>query len=161
MKWVIHYDIVAFAMIAVVLVVYLTYNHLNTLSNRVYKRLLIVSLCSVVTDIASAYACSFCTENQIVLNYVVNILHFLVQNFVPCLYCLFAYDLTPLKDNINAFDILPFQFNGLFMVVLFLLGRTVLLKFNNEKEIVKEEIETIENDIIIEKQFGGRNYEKN
>lgn len=99
MKWIIHYDIVAFAMIAVVLVVYLTYNHLNTLSNRVYKRLLIVSLCSVVTDIASAYACSFCTENQIVLNYVVNILHFLVQNFVPCLYCLFAYSLV--YENIN------------------------------------------------------------
>lgn len=69
------------------------------------------------------------------------------------MYCLFAYDLTPLKDNINAFDILPFQFNGLFMVVLFLLGRTALLKFDNEKEIVKEEIETIENDIIIESEI--------
>ena len=99
MKWIIHYDIVAFAMISVVLIVYLTYNHLNTLSNRVYKRLLIVSLCSVVTDIISAYACSFCTKDQIVLNYVVNILHFLVQNFVPCLYCLFAYSLV--YENIN------------------------------------------------------------
>lgn len=99
MKWIIHYDIVAFALISVVLVVYLTYNHLNTLSNRVYKRLLIVSLCSVVTDIVSAYACSFCTPGQIVLNYFVNVVHFLVQNFVPCLYCLFAYSLV--YENIN------------------------------------------------------------
>lgn len=99
MKWVIHYDVVAFALIAVVLVVYLTYNHLNTLSNRVYKHLLIVSLCSVVTDIVSAYACSFCTPDQIVLNYFVNVVHFLVQNFVPCLYCLFAYSLV--YENIN------------------------------------------------------------
>ncbi len=102
MKWVIHYDIVAFAMIAVVLVVYLTYNHLNTLSNRVYKRLLIVSLCSVVTDIVSAYACSFCTVDQIALNYFINVLHFLVQNFVPCLYCLFAYSLVYENININS-----------------------------------------------------------
>ena len=93
MKWIIHYDIVAFAIIAVVLIVYLAYNHLNTLANRVYKRLLIVSLCSVVTDIVSAYACSFCTKEQLILNYFINIIHFVVQNLVPCLYCLFAYSL--------------------------------------------------------------------
>lgn len=69
------------------------------------------------------------------------------------MYCMFAYDLTPLKDNINAFDILPFQFNGLFMVVLFLLGRTALLKFSNEKEIIKEEIKVEENDVIIESEI--------
>ncbi len=120
MKWIIHYDIVAFAMISVVLIVYLTYNHLNTLSNRVYKRLLIVSLCSVVTDIISAYACSFCTKDQIVLNYVVNILHFLVQNFVPCLYCLFAYSLV--YENINigskwfAIIFLPYILNVLLIL---------------------------------------------
>ena len=102
MKWIIHYDIVAFALISVILIVYLAYNHLNTLSNRVYKRLLIVSLCSVVTDIVSAYACSFCTADQICLNYVVNVLHFLVQNFVPCLYCLFAYSLVYENININS-----------------------------------------------------------
>ena len=99
MKWIIHYDIVAFALISVILIVYLAYNHLNTLSNRVYKRLLIVSLCSVVTDIVSAYACSFCTADQIGINYFVNVLHFLVQNFVPCLYCLFAYSLV--YENIH------------------------------------------------------------
>ena len=99
MKWIIHYDIVAFALIAVVLIVYLAYNHLNTLANRVYKRLLIVSLCSAVTDIVSAYACSFCTADQIGLNYFVNVVHFLVQNAVPCLYCLFAYSLV--YENIN------------------------------------------------------------
>lgn len=115
MQWIIHYDIVAFAMIVVVLVVYLTYNHLNTLSNRVYKWLLVVSLLSVFTDVASAYASSYLTLDFIVLNYVINILHFLVQNFVPCLYCLFAYSMV--YENINigskwfAVIFLPYIFN--------------------------------------------------
>lgn len=93
MQWIIHYDIVAFALILVILIVYSTFNHLNTFSNRVYKKLLIVSLLSVVTDILSAITCSFCTKDKILINYIVNLAHFAVQNLVPCLYCLFAYSL--------------------------------------------------------------------
>ena len=103
MRWIIHYDIVAFAIIAVILIVYSVYNHLNTFSNRVYKNLLIVSLLSVVTDIASAWAGSFLGQNQNVLNYTIHIIHFIVQNFVPCIYSFFAYSLV--YDYIKEFII--------------------------------------------------------
>ena len=66
---------------------------LKTFVNKVYTRLLIVSLISAFTDILTAYTCSFCTKDQIVVNYIANIIHFLVQNAVPCLYTLFAYAL--------------------------------------------------------------------
>ncbi len=101
MQWILHYDIVAFALILVVLIVYLTFNHLNTFSNRVYKRLLVVSLLSAITDIASAITGSYCTKDQILINYIVNILHFVVQNFVPCLYCLFAYSMVYENERIK------------------------------------------------------------
>jgi len=120
MQWIIHYDIVAFALISVILVVYLTFNHLNTFSSRVYKKLLIVSLLSVATDIASALSCSFCTQDQIILNYIVNILHFVVQNFVPCLYCLFAYSLVYETGKIGKkwflVIYLPYLFNLLLIL---------------------------------------------
>ena len=115
MQWIIHYDIVAFALISVILVVYLSFNHLKTFTTKVYKLLLIVSLLSTVTDIASAYACSFCTKDQIVLNYVVNLIHFIVQNFVPCLYCLFAFSLIYETEVIRlkwfCIIFLPYIFN--------------------------------------------------
>jgi len=115
MQWIIHYDVVAFALISVILVVYLSFNHLKTFTTKVYKLLLIVSLLSTVTDIASAYACSFCTKDQIVLNYVVNLIHFIVQNFVPCLYCLFAFSLIYETEVIRlkwfCIIFLPYIFN--------------------------------------------------
>ena len=117
MRWIIHYDIVAFAIIAVILIVYSVYNHLNTFSNRVYKNLLIVSLLSVVTDIASAWAGSFLGQNQNVLNYTIHIIHFIVQNFVPCIYSFFAYslvyDYTKEKLSTKWFSLIfvPYIFN--------------------------------------------------
>ena len=93
MKWIIHYDIVAFALISVILIVYCTYSHLNTFQSRVYRNLLIISLLSTVTDILSAWAGSFLGPNDIFLNYVIHLLHFIVQNLVPCFYSLFAYSL--------------------------------------------------------------------
>lgn len=59
MKWIIHFDIVAFALIAVILIVYCTYSHLNTFQSKTYRNLLIISLLSTITDIASAWAGSF------------------------------------------------------------------------------------------------------
>lgn len=115
MQWIIHYDIVAFALILVILIVYSTFNHLNTFSNRVYKKLLIVSLLSVVTDILSAITCSFCTKDEILINYIVNLAHFAVQNLVPCLYCLFAYSLVyetgKIKGKWFAIIFLPYIFD--------------------------------------------------
>ena len=115
MKWIIHYDIVAFAIISVIIVVYSIYNQLNTFPNRVYRKLLFVSLFSVLTDIASAYACSFCTKEQLILNYFINIIHFVVQNLVPCLYCLFAYSLVHETGKIEkkdfAYIFVPYFFN--------------------------------------------------
>ena len=93
MKWIIHYDVVAFILIFIILVVYSSYHRLKTFVNKVYTRLLIISLISAFTDILTAYTCSFCTKDQIVINYIANIIHFLVQNAVPCLYTLFAYAL--------------------------------------------------------------------
>ena len=59
MQWIIHYDIVAFAIISAILIVFSTFNNLKTFTNRVYKRLLIVSLFSVVIDIASSFTGSY------------------------------------------------------------------------------------------------------
>ena len=91
MQWIIHYDIVAFAIISAILIVFSTFNNLKTFTNRVYKRLLIVSLFSVVTDIASSVTGSYFSTDYPTLNYLMNMLHYLTQNFVPCLYSLFAY----------------------------------------------------------------------
>lgn len=56
------------------------------------------------------------------------------------LYCMFGYDMSPLREIDNAFSVMPFTFNGLFFVVLFLIGRSfVFSKTNNiiqEKESV-------------------------
>ena len=93
MKWIIHYDIVAFALIGVILIVYCTYSHLNTFQSRVYRNLLIISLLSTVTDIASAWAGSFLGPSDLVLNYLIHLVHFIVQNLVPCFYSLFTYSL--------------------------------------------------------------------
>lgn len=93
MRWIIHYDIVAFALIAVILIVYCTYSHLNTFQSKTYRNLLIISLLSTITDITSAWAGSFLGANNIVLNEIIHLVHFMVQNFVPCIYSLFAYSL--------------------------------------------------------------------
>lgn len=93
MKWIIHFDIVAFALIAVILIVYCTYSHLNTFQSKTYRNLLIISLLSTITDIASAWAGSFLGVNDIALNVIIHLVHFMVQNLVPCIYSLFAYSL--------------------------------------------------------------------
>ena len=115
MRWIIHYDIVAFAIIGILIIVYSIYGHLKTFTNNVYKRLLYISLFSVITDISSAYAGSYFNENQIILNYSIHLLHFIVQNLVPCFYCLFAYSLVYENEKINrkwfAIIFVPYIFN--------------------------------------------------
>ena len=93
MQWIIHYDIVAFAIISAILIVFSIFNNLKTFTNRVYKRLLIVSLLSVVTDIASSVTGSYFSTDYPTLNYIMNMLHYITQNYVPCLYSLFAYSM--------------------------------------------------------------------
>lgn len=93
MRWIIHYDIVAFALIAVILIVYCTYSHLNTFQSKTYRNLLIISLLSTITDITSAWAGSFLSVDDIALNVIIHLVHFIVQNLVPCIYSLFAYSL--------------------------------------------------------------------
>ena len=93
MQWIIHYDIVAFAIISAILIVFSTFNNLKTFTNRVYKRLLIVSLLSVVTDIASSVTGSYFSTDYPKLNYLMSMLHYITLNFVPCLYSLFAYSM--------------------------------------------------------------------
>ena len=115
MRWIIHYDVVAFFIIAILIIVYSIYGHLKTFTNQVYKRLLYISLFSVVTDISAAYAGSFCTPDQLFINYAVHLLHFIVQNLVPCFYCLFAYSLVYENEKINkkwfAIIFVPYIFN--------------------------------------------------
>lgn len=101
MKWIIHYDIVALLLISCILIAYLCFNHLKTLQNRVYKSLLIIALLSVIFDILSAYSCSYFTKEQIILNYLINIIHFFIQNLVPCVYCLFVYSMTHESGRIS------------------------------------------------------------
>ena len=131
MKWIIHYDVVAFFLILIILVVYSSYHRLKTFVNKVYTRLLIVSLCSVVTDIVTAYTCSFCTKDQIVLNYVANLIHFLVQNAVPCLYTLFAHALIYETERIGkkwfCIIFLPYIFSDLIMSKSFMMQEQFFL----------------------------------
>lgn len=102
MRWYIHYDIVAFAIIGIIAVVYSAYNHIKTFSNRVYAVLLWISLLSTITDIAAAYAGSYYTEQYSVLCIIVNLIHFIVQNLVPCIYCLFAYAIVYENSKLNS-----------------------------------------------------------
>ena len=66
----------------------------------------------------------------------------LVVGFVGTfyLYCMFGYDMTPLREIDNDFSVLPFSFNGLFFVVLFLIGRAYLLNKSENKVIVEESV---------------------
>ena len=63
------------------------------------------------------------------------------------IYNLFCYDLTPIKDNMDPFTVLPVQFNGLFMIVLFLIGYTFEFKKEEQKVV---ETETRNDEIIID-----------
>jgi pyruvate kinase len=48
------------------------------------------------------------------------------------------------------FEVLPFTFHGLFMIVLFLIGRTFILN-KKEKQIVNEEI-SVQDSVVIESE---------
>ncbi len=121
MQWIIHYDIVAFAIISAILIVFSIFNNLKTFTNRVYKKLLIVSLLSVVTDIASSITGSYFSTDYPTLNYLVNMLHFITQNFVPCLYSLFAYSLVYETGKMSkkwfSFIYVPYIINFVLVII--------------------------------------------
>ncbi len=114
MKWIIHYDIVALLLISAILIAYLLFNHLKTFQNKVYKFLLIIALLSAIFDIVAAITCSFFTKEQNTLNYAVNISHFILQNLVPCVYCLFVYSMAhetgQMSKNWKLIIFLPYVF---------------------------------------------------
>ena len=58
--------------------------------------------------------------------------------------------MTLIKDGKIEFEVLPFTFHGLFMIVLFLIGRTFILD-KKEKQIVNEEI-SVQDSVVIESE---------
>lgn len=65
------------------------------------------------------------------------------------LYNLLCYDLTPMKDGMNPFTILPVQYNGLFMIAMFLLGYVFLYQ---KAEAVVEDVPVESSEIVIEEE---------
>ncbi len=120
MKWIIHYDIVALAIIAIILIVYSAFNHIKTFSNKVYAVLLWVSLLSTITDIAAAFAGSFYNPKNHAFFIIVNLIHFVVQNLVPCIYCLFAYAIVYENSKLNkkwfCIIFVPYMINFLLII---------------------------------------------
>src|SRR5574344_313301 len=91
LKWTVDFDIAAFFIDRILYYVFISYKNFATRQNRIYRGLLLVSLLSSVTDIAAAVAGSYWGEEYLIANYLVHIIHMVVQNMVPAVYCLFSY----------------------------------------------------------------------
>jgi len=91
LKWTIDFDIAAFIIDLILYIVFVSYKNFATRQNRVYGYLLLFSFLSTITDMVAAIAGSYWGTNYLVANYVVHVVHMLVQNLVPCAYFLFAY----------------------------------------------------------------------
>ena len=93
MKWNIDFDIIAFFIDIILYFVFVSYKNFATRQNRVYRVLLLFAWLSSLTDIAAAVAGSFWGEKFLVANYAVHVMHMVVQNLVPAIYCLFAFSM--------------------------------------------------------------------
>src|SRR5574344_2817151 len=93
LKWTIDFDIAAFFIDLILYYVFISYKNFATRQNRIYRGLLLISWFSTVTDIAAAIAGTYCGEKFLLINYAVHIIHMIVQNMVPAVYCLFSYSM--------------------------------------------------------------------
>lgn len=93
LKWNIDFDIAAFFINLILYFVFVSYKNFATRQNRLYRILLLISWLSTITDILAAVAGSCWGSEYLIANYVVHVIHMIVQNMVPAIYCLFAYSM--------------------------------------------------------------------
>ena len=103
MKWTIDFDIAAFFINLILYIVFVSYKNFETRQNQVYRGLLFMSWTSTITDMVAAIAGSYWGEKYLFANYAVHVIHMIVQNAVPAMYCLFAYTMVYESGRLNRY----------------------------------------------------------
>ena len=91
MRWSIVFDIPAFIVEFILLLVFVSYKNFSTKQNKAYRLLLIITCVSCVFDMIAAVAGSYWGSDYLVANYAVHMIHMIVQISIPVVYCYFAY----------------------------------------------------------------------
>jgi diguanylate cyclase (GGDEF)-like protein len=91
MNWNIDFDIAAFFIDLILYIVFVSYKNFATRQNKIYHLLLLFALASSITDILAAVAGNYWWGNLIIANYAMHLIHMVVQNAVPVIYCFFAH----------------------------------------------------------------------
>lgn len=91
MRWSIAFDIPAFIVEFILLLVFVSYKNFSTKQNKAYRLLLIVACVSCFFDAIAAIAGSYWGSTYLVANYAVHMIHMIVQISIPAVYCYFSY----------------------------------------------------------------------
>ncbi|MCR5686382.1 MAG: response regulator [Lachnospiraceae bacterium] len=100
--YVVSYDVAGFVLIFVLSAVYFTRRRFDTAQNRMFSYMVLLGAASVVLDLISVVMLTYRKTVPVSINYIINILYFLITGLVAVMFCIYSLNATNAISNLGS-----------------------------------------------------------